>query len=1205
MTAVQRNDLINDRYKLLRQLGAGGFGEVHEAFDRLYQRPVALKRLKVEDMAFSRSASEKVESTATSERLVLAHEFQVLSSMRHPHIISVMDYGFDQEAQPYFTMNLVERSRNILETAQGQRLEVKIDFLIQMLQALSYLHRRGMIHSDLKPDNALVTADGVVKVLDFGLATQKRYDTMASDETNRQIVGTLAYIAPELLQGAPASEESDLYAVGIIAYELLAGRHPFRFSSPGDLIAKIMREIPDITPLTDLPMQGVSIGSDDSEDMTVQVDLDEYATELYDATMVIANDADDIDMKTDVIDSQSQIGGMTASDAYHTVNLDGAAQDDYTAFPKTIRVSGGKGEASLPLLVARLLEKKPTQRYHSADEVIAALSKAVGRPLPKESVAIRESFLQAAKFVGRQHELTQLKEALAQAQTGVGSAWLIGGESGVGKSRLLSEMRTQAMVRGFLVLHGQAIMEGGLSYQIWREPLRRLVLSVGLDDEELGVFKDIIHDIGELLEREVDDAPPLDGQAGQQRLFETIGRVFERYDRPIMLVLEDLQWTVESRDVLKHLLQSVGQLPLLIVGSFRSDEAPHLPDDLPDMQVIRMGRLPDDHVADLCASMLGDAGRQARVLELVKRETEGNVFFIIEVIRALAEEVGRLNEIGGMDLPTQVFAGGIQQIIERRLHRVTAESRPLLRAAAVYGRELDVALLHAIAPTLDLDQWLVECSNAAVIDMLDQQWRFAHDKLREGLLGSLSSDERQELHLRIAAALELVYADDVDEYAAKIADHYERGGKIDESIGWYLRAGHHAQGQYAPVIGIAFFRKVMAYWDAHKDTQDLSVSELIKVLHGLGTMLTWQAAYDEAIDIFEQMEQLAAAEGNLVAQSGALYGVANIKINQGELREAVDILGRAVETAEAGNDKFALLRALWLMGVSMYRLGDAEATLDISERVLALAEALDDQSQMAQSYNLLGAVYYALGDYDKCSECFEGALTIFQERGEHGPAVSLVNNLGFLAEARGDYEKAHGRYLEALEIAREIGFRDAEMLYLSNLGGVRVKMKQYEAAENDLQEVIDMAAVTPFGQLSETYRFLAAAYVGMKRSDLALDAAREAMQLGREVESPEYIACAWRVFGQVAGLRVVPIDIDDGDGHLASYDAVACFAESERLCREGGMESDRAHTVREWAKYEIAQGNRSKGEQLWNEARESFIKLGAEQEVEMMREMPS
>ena len=289
----------------------------------------------------------------------------------------------------------------------------------------------------------------------------------------------------------------------------------------------------------------------------------------------------------------------------------------------------------------------------------------------------------------------------------------------------------------------------------------------------------------------------------------------------------------------------------------------------------------------------------------------------------------------------------------------------------------------------------------------------------------------------------------------------------------------------------------------------------------------------------------------------------------------------------------------------MYRLGDAQATLDISQRVVELAEELNDRSQMAQSLNLLGAVHYALGDYEKCSQCFEEALVIFQERGEHGPAVSLINNLGFLAEARGDYDYAHTRYQEALKIAREIGFVDAEMLYLSNLGGVRVKLGQFEAAENDLQQVVDMAAITPFGQLSETYRFLAEAYVGLKQPDLALNAVSEALKLGREVESPEYLACAWRVLGQIASQIDSTVNVPNSDGTIEVKTAVACFEESDRICLEGSMEGERARTLREWAKHELAHGDRTQGVQRWEEARQLFLKLGAELEAAQMAQLPS
>src|SRR5262249_51158423 len=141
----------------------------------------------------------------------------------HPNIISVLDYGFDSSKQPFFTMDLLESPKTILEAGSGQPVPTQLDLLAQTLQALVYLHRRGIIHRDLKPDNVLVVGNQV-KVLDLGLAAARELLT----QDGGGLAGTLAYIAPEILRGGTASQASDLYPVGIIAYQRFAGRHPFR-----------------------------------------------------------------------------------------------------------------------------------------------------------------------------------------------------------------------------------------------------------------------------------------------------------------------------------------------------------------------------------------------------------------------------------------------------------------------------------------------------------------------------------------------------------------------------------------------------------------------------------------------------------------------------------------------------------------------------------------------------------------------------------------------------------------------------------------------------------------------------------------------------------------------------------------------------------------------------------------------------------------
>jgi predicted ATPase len=662
----------------------------------------------------------------------------------------------------------------------------------------------------LKPGNVLVTVDqksgGVVKVLDFGLSVDV-------DEATGT-VGTLYYIAPEVLRGVQAGPPADLYAVGVLAYHMLAGRNPFDDPDTVSVFDRILNIVPDCSQL-DAP-------------------------------------------------------------------------------PAVRRV------------IERLLAKQVTDRYAKARDVIHDLRAAVKQPTPVETEATRESFLQAARFVGRRKVLQQLLDALIEArEQGQGSAWLVAGESGVGKSRLLDEVRIRALVRGATVLRGQAVSDGGSPYEIWRRGLRRLALSVVLTDMQAGILKPLIADIDRLLEREIDEAPELDSAATQQRLLSTVVdlvmRLTHENGNPLVILLEDLQWaSAESLELLASLNRLTPELPLLIIGNYRDDERPDLLPYLPGMVLLKLNRLNTNAIAELSESMLGDAGRQDEVLSLLNRETEGNPFFLVEVVRALAEEVGELDKIGSKALPAHVFTGGLQRLVERRLNRVPNVYWPLLQLSAVGGRELDLRVLQVIEQKggrLDLEEWLTVCVNAAVLEKRGDQWRFAHDKLREGLLAGISPDRQGRLHEQIAVGIERAYAQP-DNEAARLSYHWFSAGNLQKAAHYAVLAGDQAMRIGANVEAKNFFERAV---------------------NTLARLLPTTENRQQLVDTTLKLSRVAA-------------------FSPGENMPA--LLQQALETAQALEDEVRVAYVLSSFGAYYYMGAKVGSAFSYFNRCMALSEKL-------------------------------------------------------------------------------------------------------------------------------------------------------------------------------------------------------------------------------------------------------------------------
>src|ERR687885_925212 len=215
--------LFADRYRLERRLGVGGMATVQLAFDTRLERHVAVKLL-------AEHLAEDVSFVSRFRREALA-----AARLVHPNIVQVFDFGLDDAtSRNYIVMEFVdgESCAEILRERGHLPPEEAVDILTQACRGLDYAHRNGVVHRDVKPGNLLRSRDNAVKLADFGIAKAAEQ----SDITKvGSVLGTAAYLSPEQARGEPAGPGSDLYALGVVAYQLMAGRLPYEAASLTDL----------------------------------------------------------------------------------------------------------------------------------------------------------------------------------------------------------------------------------------------------------------------------------------------------------------------------------------------------------------------------------------------------------------------------------------------------------------------------------------------------------------------------------------------------------------------------------------------------------------------------------------------------------------------------------------------------------------------------------------------------------------------------------------------------------------------------------------------------------------------------------------------------------------------------------------------------------------------------------------------------------
>lgn len=1101
--------VLRDRYRLDSELGRGGMGTVYRATDLELQREVAVKVL-----------SGSGQTSDGRERLI--REARAAAALNHPHIVTIHDVG-EAGGLPFLVMEFVAGPR--LSQAKPTELQRVVEIAVQICAALEHAHANSIVHRDLKPDNVLLSSAGsasTVKLADLGLALPADGARISRAGV---IVGTATYMAPEQALGQAVDGRADLYALGVLLYELTTGRLPFTGNDPLTIVSQHVHApvVPPRVLRPDLPR-------------------------------------------------------------------------------------------ALEAVIVRLLAKDPAHRFSSADETRAALLQALidtdelTSSDGASAVAILDA-LSRGRLVGRTNELAEARELWQRAREGRGHAVLLSGEPGAGKTRLAREITIQAAVDGALVLSGGCYeYEATTPYLPFVEAFRRWVREEQNDDKLRELLGDAATQIAKL-------APEIETRLGpfperpqlapnEERLlfFDAVVHVFSSIARrqSLLFYADDLHWADRGTLwLLGHLLRQLRNERVLIVGAYREtelDRAHPLAKSLVDWNRERLitrivlRRFSESETGDQLNALLGEhvSGEFAVA---VHRETEGNPFFVEEVLKALIESGAVRRESGAWrrcDMDQLLIPQSVKEAIGHRLDRVSQECNELLRLGAILGKvftyqELTVTAEQDEDTLLDA---LDEATGAQLISSIsDEAFTFTHDKIREVLYEELNPIRRRRLHRHVAQSFERS-GDKFCCAVEKMAHHYIQAGDHERGLHYAKQAAAEAQRVFA------FDEAIAAYGRARDCAEALGLAaEQVEQEEAIGMVYMLHGETIRAGEHFESALALATDQSTRVrlqCQAAASLVTTGDKRGLEYLHEALQVLDPLVDPIETANALATEARFHHLAGRHKKAIEILKRAADLVEPVVSGNSVCTFAAPIvALVYTFMAGAHQHYGLYTEADRWANRAIefgvkhnALFSEatgyeflgedaihKGEYHAGleyaareIEIANKLQsrqrrawaqlVVAQCRGrlgEYEQSEREFLTGITLAEEIGENRALLLLRANLSVVQAALGRHDealqTAENNLRQSSPSLLYCHF----EALRCIAQVHVSRNEMDKAEEYCRQAEALVGPTESRVSHLWLGPLYMEVLlaqGKR------DEAKERLAPYQSLVADCESPRFTAE-------------------------------------------------------
>ena len=661
-------------------------------------------------------------------------------------------------------------------------------------------------------------------------------------------------------------------------------------------------------------------------------------------------------------------------------------------------------------------------------------------------------------LVNRVEEMNALKEAVDRTVQGEGGLVFLYGEAGIGKTRLARELRAYAHLRGMQVLYGRCPalfrMDGVPPYILWKEVIKdyletctpeQLYRVIGYYPAEVAK---LVPELSQKL-RAMPQSFPISPEQEQNRLFEAVSQFITNISRetPLLVVLDDLQWTDPSSLLLLHYLaRDVQKTPLLLLGAYRSTDidakhplSPVLSElnreGLPES--IRLKRMSLDDVSEMIKNILEQEDVPSEFRKLVYEKTAGNPFFIGEVVKSLKEEDvifreenrWKIKEVAKIEFPETV-----KSVLKMRFNRLDEDCQNVLTMASFIGNDFTLEAMCAVTG-IEEDKLLKLMDKLFKTGLIKEQivrgegiCSFADVLVRDVVYEEVSPLTRKKTHGVVGRTLENVYVKTIDEHSGELASHFLESGDKQKALDYFLKAGDKAAKVYANREACSYFQSALKLLEEKRGEP----REKARVLETLGDIEQLVGEYDlcmkrwnEALLLWKQLDEKEKVAGLHRKMAVTLWrSIGNIEQARMNFDDALKNLEPQPENVE--------LAAIYAARATMsYFTEDMTRARSWAEKALELAKKLNASEAIASSYIDLGLVFDATGETNKAVECQEKALKIALDNGHVTVALRAYIDLAADLPSE-ENERKLDCYEKGLELAKKAGVID-EISWFGNM----------------------------------------------------------------------------------------------------------------------------------------------------------------------------